>query len=157
MTLTKEQIEEIMGDRSVNEVCSDAEFIELCRMALSSISAEPMAWCVVYEGPPTFGKIHSDPTMYKPTAEAIVKNGAPGLSVAPLYAAPPDAERLREALVGLMGTEAVEEKIGWRGSNPPSNEHFSCEFCGESHLDFTLIPHLDNCPILAARAALEPK
>ena len=46
---------------------------------------EPVAWCVVYEGPPTFDKIQSDPTMYKPSAEAIVKNGAPGLSVEPLY------------------------------------------------------------------------
>lgn len=53
--------------------------------AQSATMPEPVAWCVVYEGPPTYGKIHSDPTMYKPTAEAIVKNGAPGLSVAPLY------------------------------------------------------------------------
>jgi len=46
---------------------------------------EPVAWCVAYNGPPTEGTILSNPTMYKPEADEIVRHGSLGLSVASLY------------------------------------------------------------------------
>ena len=65
-----------------------------------------------------------------------------------------------EALAYLLGP-IDNEKSGWRGQNPPSKDHFSCEFCAKSHIDCTLIEHLDDCPIPLARAILakhrEPK
>lgn len=61
---------------------------------------------------------------------------------------------LREALSYMLGP-IDDEKIGWRGRNPPSNDHFGCEFCAKSHLDCTLIEHQDDCPVTIARAILE--
>ena len=63
-------------------------------------------------------------------------------------------KELREALAHMLGP-IDDEKIGWRGRNPPSNDHFGCEFCAKSHLDCTLIEHQDDCPVTIARAILE--
>ncbi len=63
-------------------------------------------------------------------------------------------KQLREAFSYMLGP-IDDEKIGWRGRNPPSNDHFSCEFCAKSHLDCTLIEHQDDCPVTIARAILE--
>jgi len=61
---------------------------------------------------------------------------------------------LREALAHMLGP-IDDEKVGWRGRNPPTNDHFGCEFCAKSHLDCTLIEHQDDCPVTIARATLE--
>jgi len=61
---------------------------------------------------------------------------------------------LREALTHMLGP-IDDEKVGWRGHNPPTNDHFGCEFCAKSHLDCTLIEHQDDCPVTIARATLE--
>lgn len=50
--------------------------------------------------------------------------------------------------------DRVHENIGWLGSGASTIDHFRCEFCGQEHLDCTLIEHTEGCPILACRAAV---
>lgn len=169
MKLTREQVEErkkraqenlFFWKNSHSAQAEDAiglveEEIAIYDLALTALSAEPVAW--VHQG--WFDLLAAAPGSFQEVIASSIKHGERNI---PLFTAPPsllaENARLREALERFMGTEAIDEKIGWRGSNTPSNAHFSCEFCGESHFDFTLIPHLDDCPILTARAALrEPK
>lgn len=64
---------------------------------------------------------------------------------------------LEDALKELMPSEYIStEKIGWRGTNPPTSAHFQCEFCNASDLDCILIPHKSDCIILRLRALLAP-
>lgn len=64
---------------------------------------------------------------------------------------------LEAALRVLMPSEYIStEKIGWRGTSPPTNDHFQCEFCNASDLDCILIPHKIDCIILRLRALLAP-
>jgi hypothetical protein len=44
---------------------------------------EPRAWCVAYDDP-RMGRIHSNPTMYKPEAESIIAISANNLTLVPL-------------------------------------------------------------------------
>lgn len=69
-----------------------------------------------------------------------------------------DAEiaRLREALKGVLGSDLMSERIGWRGTSS-SIDLFRCEFCGSEDLDFTEIEHSKECPVIIARAALSTK
>ena len=48
-----------------------------------SATAAPVAWCVGYDDP-RMGRIHSDPTMHKPQAEALAERN--GLALVSLYA-----------------------------------------------------------------------
>jgi alkanesulfonate monooxygenase SsuD/methylene tetrahydromethanopterin reductase-like flavin-dependent oxidoreductase (luciferase family) len=61
--------------------------------------------------------------------------------------------RYRELLKGLVGTED-DPKNGWRGTQG-TDVLFACEYCGKLHEDFTKIVHLDDCPVMKARAALK--
>ena len=60
---------------------------------------EPVAWCLAYDYPLTGRRIHSNPSMCKPSLEALSK--ANGLPVIPLYTHPKqwagltEEERLR--------------------------------------------------------------
>ena len=47
---------------------------------------EPVAWCLAYDYPLTGRRIHSNPSMCKPSLEALSK--ANGLPVIPLYTHP---------------------------------------------------------------------
>lgn len=67
-----------------------------------------------------------------------------------LIAAAPD---LLVALKRLVGTPS-DPNNGWRGDAKTSNEHFRCEYCGVEDLDCVALPHTDQCPISAARAAI---
>ena len=51
-----------------------------------SATAAPVAWCVGYDDP-RMGRIHSDPTMHKPQAEALAERN--GLALVSLYAGSP--------------------------------------------------------------------
>ena len=51
--------------------------------AAPSATAAPVAWCVGYDDP-RMGRIHSDPTMHKPQAEALAERN--GLALVSLYA-----------------------------------------------------------------------
>lgn len=53
-----------------------------------------------------------------------------------------------------FGGDKVKEQIGWLGVKGSTINHFQCEFCGQEHLDCTLIEHTDDCPVLACRAAV---
>lgn len=64
-------------------------------------------------------------------------------------------EALEAALRGLLGKEVAEERIGWRGLSPSNPDLYQCEYCHKEHYDCTEIEHLDDCPILEARKALE--
>lgn len=60
-------------------------------------ATQPVAWCVAYDDPILEMRIHSNPTMYKQEAEAIVRKGVVHLSIVDLYATPPDlAARVKE-------------------------------------------------------------
>lgn len=60
-----------------------------------------------------------------------------------------------EVLRSMFPGDLAEEKVGWRGLNPSGPDWFSCEFCGAEHLDCTMIPHIADCPVTLARAALQ--
>lgn len=53
-----------------------------------------------------------------------------------------------------FGGDKVKEQIGWLGVKGSTINHFQCEFCGQEHLDCTLIEHTDDYPVLACRAAV---
>lgn len=58
--------------------------------------------------------------------------------------------------MGFGTGDPANEKIGWLGAHPePPKDHFSCELCGQHHLDCTLIEHKPSCPILLAREAFD--
>ena len=55
---------------------------------------EPVAWCLAYDYPLTGRRIHSNPSMCKPSLEALSK--ANGLPVIPLYTHPKEWVGLTE-------------------------------------------------------------
>lgn len=62
---------------------------------------------------------------------------------------------LVEALGAFVGTgDYSNANAGWRGIYPPSPEMFQCEYCKESHYDFTLIEHAVDCIIKRARRVI---
>jgi hypothetical protein len=68
---------------------------------------KPVAWCLVYNGPPTNTDIHSDPTMNEYRAMAMAKLAAPSVRVAKLYPESALAQAREEGrLAGLR--EAAE-------------------------------------------------
>ena len=84
----------------------------------------------------------------------VVKAGFARQLERELSASQEKVRELREALAHILGEKDMEN-VGWRGRNPPRNDHFSCEFCAKSHLDCTLIEHQEDCPVTIARAILE--
>ena len=56
---------------------------------------KPVAWCVGYDDQ-RMGRIHSNPTMCKPEAEALVKSTTSELIVCSLYALPPAASQIEQ-------------------------------------------------------------
>lgn len=63
------------------------------------VKDEPVAWCVAYDDP-RMGRIHSNPSMYKPELEALISRAGNPLALVPLYTRPqPDltaeVERLK--------------------------------------------------------------
>ena len=87
--LTKEQ--QAIGIRYANELFGHTTEHEILHSdcshdAAPSATAAPVAWCVGYDDP-RMGRIHSDPTMHKPQAEALA--GRNGLALVSLYAGSP--------------------------------------------------------------------
>lgn len=74
--------------------------------------AEPVAWCVAYDGsgPSEGRRIHSNPTMHKPEAEELAKRA--GLVLVNLYTTPQPAKVLTEADV-IAWLE--EKRMMWKG------------------------------------------
>ena len=56
---------------------------------------KPVAWCVGYDDP-RMGRIHSNPTMYKPEAEVLAKSTTSDLIVCSLYTLPPTASQIEQ-------------------------------------------------------------
>lgn len=84
--LTKEQ--QAIGIRYANEIFGPTTEHEILHSdcshdAAPSATAAPVAWCVGYDDP-RMGRIHSDPTMHKPQAEALAERN--GLALVSLYA-----------------------------------------------------------------------
>lgn len=69
---------------------------------------EPVAWCVAYDDP-SMGRIHSNPSMYKPELEALISRASSNLVLVPLYAAPPDLAAEVEEQARLLGMSAERE------------------------------------------------
>lgn len=89
MKLTREQIERYKQEDGATSVCGKDPFVQaLCDMALSSLSAEPVAFI----HPLDIGR-RCETTPFRESDEQVK-----------LYTAPPDAdkERLREALKNLL-------------------------------------------------------
>ena len=61
---------------------------------------------------------------------------------------------LLAALKRFFPGDLVDENVGWRGTRPSDSEMLQCEFCGQEHVDCTLIPHRDHCPVTQARAEI---
>lgn len=93
---------------------------------------KPVAWCLVYSGPPANTDIHSDPTMNEYKAIAMAKLAAPSVSVAPLY--PESAilqsreegrrEGMREA-AEIANKWAIDRRRAWhdmKGRNVNENQ-----------------------------------
>ena len=71
------------GDADVVVDAYFARTLERELIAARSATAAPVAWCVGYDDP-RMGRIHSDPTMHKPQAEALAERN--GLALVSLYA-----------------------------------------------------------------------
>ena len=72
------------------------EVVEFAEALIAELAKqnEPVAWCVGYDDP-RMGRIHSNPTMCKPEAEALVKSTTSELIVCSLYALQPTASQIK--------------------------------------------------------------
>lgn len=106
---------------------------------LLDVLGENMAWALLHEWPP---KDSPADTKALPNEQ----NGCPSQDER--------VRKLTEALERLCGS-TDDPNNGWRGNAKSSPDHFRCEYCGVEHLDCVALPHLDDCPVPAARAALK--
>lgn len=55
--------------------------------------------------------------------------------------------------LGFDSGSRSDEKIGWRGTGASNADMYKCEFCGQEHLDFSLLEHQQDCPVVYLRTA----